>query len=76
MTPASGLGRNVLARPADAPRTGAGVLLATPAVLLEPEADGDGWAEAFAIEGKFCALMATAYSCVVEGVDTTGSAAS
>lgn len=65
MTPVAELGRNVLARPADAPWTGAGVLLAMPAVLLELEAGGDGWAGAFSIEGRFCALLATAASWVL-----------
>ena len=65
MTPTAELGRNVLARPADAPWTGAGVLLATPTVLLELEADDDGWAGAVSIEGRFCALLATASLWVV-----------
>lgn len=55
----------MLARPADAPWTGAGVLLATPTVLLELEADDDGWAGAVSIEGRFCALLATASLWVV-----------
>lgn len=70
------VGRNLLPNAADARGTGADALLDTPAILSEPKAEEDRWAEAFAVKGRSCASLARPPLKVVEEVETNGSAGS
>ena len=49
--PAPEIGRRVPDKSGDLCRPGVDLLLDTSAALLASEADEDGWAEAFAVEG-------------------------